>query len=58
MSTVSELVDLAEKCFRRAECEESSATAEALREEALVHLEEAYLAWRHRDGPQVAMHHS
>ena len=46
MSTVSELVDLAEECFRMAEREDSRSTAEALRETALGHLEAAYLTWR------------
>lgn len=54
MSIVTELVDLAEECFRLAEREESPATAEALRETGLGHLEEAYLAW-HWVGWQVPL---
>jgi hypothetical protein len=46
MSKVSELVDLAEECFRRADDEDSPSTADALRETGLGHLEQAYLAWQ------------
>jgi len=53
MSLVSELVDLAEECFRQADREESSSTADALRETALGHLEEAYLTWQEWREPSV-----
>ncbi len=55
MSMVRELVDLAEECFRRADREGSSSTAEALRETGLEHLEEAYLAWREQPRPRVPL---
>jgi hypothetical protein len=45
---VSELVDLAEECFRRADRENSPTTADALRETGLAHLEQAYLTWQQR----------
>jgi hypothetical protein len=50
MATVSALIDLAEECFRLADREEDTSTAEALRETGLGHLEEAYLTWRQGRG--------
>jgi hypothetical protein len=45
MSIESDLIDLAEKCFQQADRQENPLAAEALREMALSHLEEAHAAW-------------
>jgi len=46
MSTACELIDLAEECFRQAECQESPSAIEALRKTGLHYLEEAHATWR------------
>ncbi len=44
MVTAKELIDLAEKCFQEADAQGDHDTAEALREKALLCLEDACLA--------------
>jgi len=53
MSMVRELVDLAEECFRQADREKSSSTADALRETGLGHLEAAYQTWQEWREPRT-----
>lgn len=58
MSTVSELVDLAEECFRLADRQQSRSTAEALRETGLDRLEKAYEAWQQSASPRPSAPHA
>lgn len=46
MAAASDLIELAEQCFRQAEGQQTPSIADSLREMGLRHLEEAHRRWR------------